>query len=79
MPFQVRQAYLEMQQHQGSLEATQKGLRNARKRLGAAVRMRHQEPVWFVSYRGGFPPDNVAQIPQKPLSIQHNGVKGAAT
>jgi predicted ATPase len=23
--------------------------------------------VWFVSYRGGFPPDNVAQIPPKPL------------
>ena len=23
--------------------------------------------VWFVSYHGGFPPDNVAQIPPKPL------------
>ncbi len=35
--------------------------------------------VWFVSYRGGFPPDNVAQIPPKPLSIQHNDAKGSAT
>jgi hypothetical protein len=23
--------------------------------------------VWFVSYHGGFPPDNVAQIPPKSL------------
>jgi hypothetical protein len=30
-------------------------------------------------YRGGFPPDNVAQIPPKPLSIQHNDAKGSAT
>jgi hypothetical protein len=35
--------------------------------------------VWFVSYRGGFPPDNVAQIPLKPLSIQRNDAKGSAT
>jgi hypothetical protein len=35
--------------------------------------------LWFVSYRGGFPPDNVAQIPPKPLSIQHNDAKGSAT
>ena len=35
--------------------------------------------LWFVSYRGGFPPDNVAQIPPKPLSIQHNDQKGSAT
>jgi len=37
------------------------------------------ELLWFVSYRGGFPPDNVAQIPPKPLSIQHNDAKGSAT
>jgi len=35
--------------------------------------------MWFVSYRGGFPPDNVAQIPPKPLSIQRNDAKGSAT
>ncbi len=27
----------------------------------------------------GFPPDNVAQIPLKPLSIQRNDAKGSAT
>jgi hypothetical protein len=26
-----------------------------------------QHLMWFVSYRGGFPPDNMAQIPPKPL------------
>jgi len=39
-----------------------------------------ERPVmWFVSYRGGFLPDNVAQIPLKPLSIQRNDAKGSAT
>jgi len=38
-----------------------------------------KDMVWFVSYRGGFPPDNVAQIPPKPLYIQHNAPKGSAT
>jgi hypothetical protein len=32
-----------------------------------------QEP-----YCGRFPPDNVAQIPLKPLSIQRNDAKGSA-
>jgi hypothetical protein len=35
--------------------------------------------LWFVSYHGGFLPDNMAQIPPKPLSIQHNDTKSSAT
>src|SRR5215813_10003312 len=32
------------------------------------ITKRGQEP-----YRGGFPPDNMARIPPKPLSTQHKG------
>jgi hypothetical protein len=35
--------------------------------------------VWFVLYRGGFPPDNMARIPPKPLLTQHKGANGPAT
>jgi outer membrane protein len=37
IPFQVRQAYLEMQQHQANIEATRKGFRSGRQWLVAAV------------------------------------------
>jgi hypothetical protein len=42
-------------------------------------------PEWYITkiekepIHGGFPPDNVAQIPPKPLSIQRNDAKGSAT
>jgi outer membrane protein TolC len=36
IPFQVRQAYLEMQQHQANIEATRKGFRSGRQWLVAA-------------------------------------------
>jgi len=37
IPFQVRQAYLEVQQHQANIEATRKGFRSGRQWLVAAV------------------------------------------
>jgi outer membrane protein TolC len=37
IPFQVRQAYLEMEQHRANIEATQDGYRNGRKWLVAAL------------------------------------------
>src|SRR5215470_12535648 len=37
IPFQVRQAYLEMQQHQANIEATRKGFRSGRQWLVAAA------------------------------------------
>src|SRR5262252_2400230 len=37
IPFQVQQAYLEMQQHQANIEATQKGFRSGRQWLVAAA------------------------------------------
>jgi outer membrane protein len=36
IPFQVRQAYLELEQHKANIEATQKGFRNGRRWLVAA-------------------------------------------
>ncbi len=37
VPFQVQKAYLELQQHQGNIEATRKGFRSGRQWLVAAV------------------------------------------
>jgi outer membrane protein len=37
IPFQVRQAHLELQQHQANIDATRKGFQNARKWLVAAL------------------------------------------
>ena len=35
--------------------------------IGQAAPLAQQRDLWFVSYHGGFLPDNVAQIPPKPL------------
>ena len=35
--------------------------------------------LWFDLNHGGFPPDNVAQLPLKSLSTQHKGATSVAT